>query len=396
MPRAIVLGAGVIGASAAVVARAAGFETRLIAETRMSDAAITSDPRFASAYAAASIVPHMVAGADVGRLYTLSRAVFEALRTAPAAGVRLRRHYEVWEEPAPEPAYLHALEGVITVAEARARGEPVPQRADAPQGRGWAFDCLFADMPLYRPWLDAVVARADIAVERRRLRADDVARLEADVVINALGVGSPELFPELGPGFIMRGLLLEFPSDKPLPAKASGQVVSYNYFPARACYPEPGGTRSGDVYCYPREKSVLCGGLRQPGRVDPVTGRFEGVPLEGPLVTLHGCQVPEAMLTLNRALFATLTGVRLGEEFRVLEGYRYLAGEPGAPKLILGPRQREGRLVVDAIGLGGAGVTLSWGVALEAVAQASAALGEPGADAAALGAQLGRFLAQRL
>lgn len=371
MARAVVLGAGVVGAATAIAAAAAGFETKLIAERRLSDPDAASDPRFASAFAAASIVPHHVHVDNLGEMFALSMRIFDTLRAAPDAGVDLRPHYEIWEEPAPLPAYAPYLRDRVDIADLD--GETLPRRPGAPGAFGYRFNALFADLERYRPWLDALLARAGAAPERMRLTPQAVADLQADVIFNCLGAGAHEVFPELPSGGVLRGLLLRFKTETPVVSPTHGGPISYNYTPTEDVFASPRGG-PGSLYFYPRRDSCIFGGVVQPGVIDPVTGAFEGAPLRGDTIDVNGAAVPRAMAELNAVLAGQLTTARPSGDYEVLVGYRYIYGTPESHRIHIAKRALDdGRVVIDCLGFAGGGVTLSWGGAAEAVALAMAA-----------------------
>ncbi len=377
MTSAIVLGAGVIGAATAIAARAAGFDVQIVADRRMSDGGISSDPEFASAYAAASITPHSVASPHIAEMFALSETVFEQIRSAdPSAGVSQRQHFELWEQPVRLPPYAPLLRNRIDIA--RLDAPPPIKRTGARTLSGYRFDSYFADMQPYRRWLDALIERAGVLFKRRRLSADIVGQHQADIVFNCLGVSAPRIFPELEPGFILRGVTLVFDTEAPLIATSSGAPVSYNYTPHTDIYPAPEGG-AGDLYFYPRQRSAVLGGLRQPAMFDPEQGRIDAMPMRGEVLSRDGVEFPRAMLEVNRELIEQLTGMRLGEEYRALVGYRYLLGTPDRPSLVVAPRERSKTALIDCLGFGGAGVTLAWGGAARAVSQARSLLNLDGA-----------------
>ena len=55
-----VLGGGILGLTSAIALKIAGYRVTVYTEKEISDPNATSDPLFASAYPAASVIPHTV------------------------------------------------------------------------------------------------------------------------------------------------------------------------------------------------------------------------------------------------------------------------------------------------------------------------------------------------
>lgn len=333
----------------------------MIGERRRSDADSRAVPAFASAHPAASIIPHNVGASAVGELVAGSERIFEALLAVPGAGVRQQRHlklFEVEDQVPPPPPGARELEVVDERSSDR-----FPRRPGVDRIFGHAFGCFFCNMPSYGPWLEATVERAGIPIVRRRLDPAALRELEGDLLVNCLGIGASTVFPEIGVGTVLRGILVESAFDLP-PAEP---IVSYNYTPRASELAYADGT-SADVYFYPRDGHCILGGTREPVRWDPRTGQVESLlPLTGPTIRIDGVDVPRPLIELNSELIEQLTGRRPKAPFRATVGLRHLAGSEGAPGFELGLREHEGRPVIDAFGFGGAGVTLSWGAALRVV-----------------------------
>ncbi len=166
-----VVGAGVVGLTAAVALTEAGHDVRVIA--RATGDATTS------AVAGAIWLPFEVGPADaVIRWATRTRVWLEELaRSIPAAGVDVLEVVHAEAADAPPPFWAAAVPAVQRVT------APFP---GAPAAYG--FRAPRVDPRLHLPWLTAQLARP--------IEIADVARLTAlpgDAVVNATGLGARAL-----------------------------------------------------------------------------------------------------------------------------------------------------------------------------------------------------------
>ena len=374
-PLVTVLGAGVMGCSIALALRSAGFAVRMRAQQQMSDPGATRDPCFASVYPVASVIPRSIPGEGVGGLLAESMAIFDELLTVLPAGVRRQRHFEVHERPFTPPDYARQFHDFAPLEEYRRA--PPPQRKDTPI-YGYTFQCLFADMERYAPWLESETARREIPIERSMLTPDNIP--QSDFIINCLGAGAARVFPALGPGFFYRGILLHVPH-----RTAPGNWASYNYTPLPSVYVNADGGEA-DLYFYPRDGHAVLGGTRQRGSIDPVSGAFvPDVPYAGETVEIAGIAVPLPVWEVNRALVENFAGARLTGPVTPKIGYRHAHGTKAAPEMVVDWRDGSSQSgIIDCLGFGGAGVTLSWGVALRVAELLAAETGRDPLTPAAL------------
>jgi len=363
--QAIVLGAGFIGSTIALCAKSAGYEVQIITEQQIKPADSNSDPRFASAYPAASILPHFSASEDNFRLMQDGQAVFAEIQKHADTGVRSQRHFDLWEEPFTQdlPYLKHCQDyqdigGFTDIA--------LPKRAGAQGLYGYGLTIFFADMPTYGKWIKKQIEEQDIKIIHQKLTSGSVADLKADIIFNCLGIGAPHVFPELGPGFVMRGILLRFPCDDIYAERNTKRPVSYNYIPEKNVYPSP-DSNPWDLYFFPRQTSIIIGGTRQIMIMDPDTGEVSGPSYPGETFSYHGIDIPKPILDLNRELILQMTGRALPETFEPLVGYRHLYGTPDKPELLIKARDTGYAPMIDCLGFGGSGVTLSWGTAKRAL-----------------------------
>jgi len=359
-PKAIVLGAGFIGLSVALCLYAAGYDVEIRAEKTIAPAHPGSDPRFASAFPAAAILPHFLPRDYLPELMHDSQRVFSAIQSMAGSGVRSQQHLELWEEFITDaPTYLQYFEDCRKISELDIT---IPKRPGVSEVYGYGFKIFFADMPSYGEWLKGLVAQQEIKVIQQTLDRHTVKSLEADVIVNCLGIGASQVFPEhLSPGFVSRGVLLKFECND-IYTERPGQPVSYYYTPKPDVY-------QGPLYFYPRERSAVIGGTQELRKIDPKTGQVLETPVE----------VPDAIEDINRELVFQLTGRELPKDYQRLVGYRHFGGTPGQQTLSVGRQQPHTHpIIIDCNGLGGYGVTLSWGVGIRALTIANEALFVPG------------------
>jgi D-amino-acid oxidase len=177
-------------------------------------------------------------------------------------------------------------------------------------------------MAVFLPWLESWCAAA--GVELTRARVDDLAAVDAGLVVVAAGLRSA-------------GLL-----DDPAPSPSRGQV---------ALLANPGLSRwivddehpDGMVYALPHPRWVVCGGT-------DVVGSWDTEP--DPRV--HEAIVSRVRSVVPELADAVVLGSRVGLR-------------PVAPSVRLARHPLGDREVVSNYGHGGAGVTLSWGCAAEVV-----------------------------
>jgi len=318
-PDVAVIGAGVCGLSAALALLQAGLTVTVYA---------TEPPhRTTSAAAGALWGPHLVGEDDrVGRWAAVTLRWFRELRGEPAAGISEIGGLVTSSAPADDkpPAF--------------ARGAGPASRCDVaelPAGyaSGWRYTAPVIAMPAYLDYLlELLLAKGGQLVLGQRLRslAQADALLRAPVIVNCTGIGARELVP-----------------DADLVPVRGQVVIAAN----------PGltdffvGEDAGQVtYMFPHGATVVLGGTQQhaawsmlpdPATAERIVGR---------------CAAVEPRLA-GAPVLAHRVGLR-----------------PVAPRVRLeaqaGPR---GSHVVHNYGHGGAGVTLSWGCALE-VAQVVAGL----------------------
>jgi D-amino-acid oxidase len=308
---ALVIGAGVVGLSAALRLQEAGFRVRLW----------TADPpeETTSAVAGAFWYPYRAyPEARVTAWGERTFRVLAALAEEPGSGVRMLPAEELFRAPAPDPPWAASVPGFR-----HARAEELP----AGYTDGYLFHAPLASMPVYLPWLAARFTAGGGVMERRRAASLAEARAACPLVVNCGGLGARALAGD--------------PSVLPI----RGQVVRVE---------NPGLERirldeyhpEGLVYVIPRGEDCILGGTAEESwdtTPDPATA--------------------ERILRCCTALEPALAGARV-------LGHR-VGLRPGRPEVRLEAEPfPDGTRVIHCYGHGGAGITLSWGCAEEVVALA--------------------------
>jgi D-amino-acid oxidase len=227
--------------------------------------------------------------------------VLAGLVAEPDTGVVVREGTEVFRAAQPDPWWVDAVPDLRRVHDLR-----------APYVDGWSFAAPVVEMPVYLAWLARRVDDLGGSVTRLAL-----AGLPAggDLVVNCAGLGA-------------RGLAVD-----PTVVPVRGQVVVVE---------QVGIDRwsldgAGPTYVVPRSRDIVVGGTDD----------------EGEWSRTPSPQVSDEILARATRLVPELAGARvLGTRV----GLR-----PVRPSVRL---ERDGR-VIHCYGVGGAGVTLSWGVAAE-------------------------------
>lgn len=262
-----------------------------------------------SAVAAAIWYPYRALPQDkVTAWSATSYAVFDALAdTDPESGVRMLAGTEVFASRQPEPWWRRAVPGLD-------RETTLP----AGYGDGWTFVTPVVEMPVYLPWLAGRVEELGGTITRMNLRELPSG---GDLVVNCSGLGARLLGAD-------RSVV-----------PVRGQVLHLEQVGLERWWLDG----AGPTYVVPRSRDIVVGGT-------DVEGEWSRTP---------SAEVADDIL--RRA-------TRLVPELRDARVLRHKVGlRPVRPAVRL---ERVGH-VVHCYGHGGAGVTLSWGVAEEVVALAT-------------------------
>lgn len=223
--RVIVVGAGVVGLSAAVRLLEGGHRVDVVARDLPLETT--------SAVAAAIWYPYRALPQDrVSAWGARSYEVFAALAGDPATGVRLVTGTEVHRTAQPDPWWSDAVPGL-------ARETALPDGyAD-----GWTFVTPVVEMPVYLAWLAGRVEELGGTLTRMNLTGLPEG---ADLVVNATGLGARHFGAD----------------DTVVPA--AGQVV-YVEQPGLERWWLDAGTPGAPTYVVPRSRDVVVGGTDMEG-----------------------------------------------------------------------------------------------------------------------------------
>lgn len=358
-PDVTIIGGGVNGMATALTLQLLGFDTVCYAEHLVNREA-PSDPRFASLYPAASVIPHSVSTRRMYELFRPSQQVFDFLYKQKVPAMQLHRHYEVHEFPVDDPPYADYLDAYERIDHSE---DPfIPRYSPGIPLSGWMFNCLVAEWPVYMDQLYQWYREAGGTIVQQKVNREDIKSLKSEIVINCTGIWGVELFDETEPPAIERGHLL-FVEDAPLIRHPDGPIISYNYTPETDVYCSPNGSPS-DVYFYPRSNGWIVGGSRQAGTVNGQNG-FAGKEHTESL-TVDGLSIPKAILKLNRKIVSHTYDRNMAyfSPASARVGYRFIK-DLDKEGLRMETSHKSGKTIIHNYGHGGAGVTLSWGCALE-------------------------------
>jgi D-amino-acid oxidase len=373
----LIVGGGVSGVTTGIVLLLLGYRTRIVCRHWLGDVDSTTgcysaEPRFASQYPAASIIPHSVKIEDEEWHLQTNLRLFDTLHFLGTAGVRKQRHYEIFEEPCVPESYATAMRDFCLIPNGEAAKCGAPQRDKVIEIFGWSFETLFAEMPRYRRFLTTLYLKLGGVVESGRFISEAVLNIErAETIINCGGAWGPRLWGDSASSRFVQGTLIRInPSGRIPRNRVTNEVFSYNYHPLRSVYASIAGA-SADVYFYPRADGWLLGGTRIESSVlsDQAIGFSDEVPpwsggnWNGPTVAVPKVgdpgkysHVPRPIVDLNRDLIRSLTGIDI-EDFpmEAMTGYRHKR-----ETVRLEVCDQISRRVIHNYGHGGAGVTLSW------------------------------------
>lgn len=373
-----ILGGGVIGTTTGILLNLHGIKTKIYTEY-MADGMSPLDktgspPELASIYAAASVIPHHVDHPKATDILDISQKFFHRLAFSAACGVRVQRHYEVFETPTETPEDRKIIKD-FTLLPSDGQGyltdENIPHREGAPGAWGWYFNGFFAEVPTYLQVLyDLYRASGGLFVQGKIKNQDEFLDIKSDVLINCAGRWSMEFFPEdkkntkILKGHLIRANIFHVPHDK------SNQYFSYNYLPTLDIYHQikKGEKTPADVYFYPRSDGWVFGGSSLEGY--PEVGeewRESDEQVVDPFKKPEwDISIPRPIWDLNRELIQDITGVDIAADkyssFPYF-GYRFVR----TPIRIEKGDSGQGKLLLHNYGHGGAGYTLSWGSAYEMV-----------------------------
>lgn len=306
-----VLGGGVIGLTTALLAQLRGFRVTIYAE-QPSNA--TTSFRAAASFKPVEVVYDAVThGMLLLSHEHLCRIVAEY--DASESGVWRHIHWEAASVPLEAPAYLTVMEGAEGFV-----------RPEVPGGYafGWRYRTFFMDASVYIPWLlERFLTRGGEVKPGTRLESlDRVLELPQELLANCTGLGAKRLFGDEE----MQGI--------------KGQVVVVE----RVAGMDWSISADG-FYVYPRLNDMILGGTKEPDvydeRVDP--------------------GVPDLLVRGNRRILPQLGQAQVRGTYAGLRPFRRTG-------IRLEVQDVGGKRIVHNYGHGGAGITLAWGSAEQALA----------------------------
>ncbi|MGD8748324.1 MAG: FAD-dependent oxidoreductase [Balneolaceae bacterium] len=359
---AIIIGGGISGFTTAFTLQSLGYSTTIYSDKFIGKIENRNRyPEFASLFPSASIIPHSVYADQLETLFSTSQSIFYELRKRSFPGITIHKHFEVFEFNPQKPDYCNWMPNFRPIE--GLDDEIVPHRTTHLPLYGWVFDCLFADWPLYYPALQNSYFKNGGRIIEKRLRPGDIPELPASIIINCSGSGSPALFNDPAKRqLLLRGHLLQ-KRDAPLITNSQNEIISYNYTPQSSIYSDLEGNPC-DIYCYPRKDGWYLGGSRQLGILDE-NGEWSGEDLQGPTCEINDYHLPRQIIELNREILRQSYGLTLDSSdlLAASAGFRYLRSKRNG--LRLEEETLSGKRIIHNYGHGGAGVTLSWGCAVE-------------------------------
>jgi len=362
-PSITIIGGGISGITTALTLQLLGYNTTCYAEYFVSDKA-PDDPRFASLYPAASVIPHSVSSPKTDILLKDSLQIFESLNNLNEPSVVQHQHFELFEFPIKDPPYASVVSDFKRIECTDSIAGPVPARPNAPSQYGWKFNCFVAEWPDYITTLYNTYTRSGGSLIQKKLTSSAIAELPDDIIVNCSGIWANQLFHDPEPLRISRGHLIHV-ADAPILKPENGIIPSYNYTPGQNIYSNSEGEAT-DVYFYPRSNGWIIGGSRQKNVLNEKESWKEPGSCE--LITINNIKLPRQIYDLNRKIIRETYGIDI-DKFSLLYpkvGYRYLRKFEGNG-LRLDTTEEYGKKIFHNYGHGGAGVTLSWGCALDIV-----------------------------
>lgn len=358
----IIIGSGVSGITTGLTLQLLGYDTEIYTDKIAKQTDKQSHPEFASLFPSASVIPHSVFSNHLEELFKQSQSFFYELRKRPFPGLTIHKHYEIFEFKADQPEYVNWMPN------ARDLDEPTPHLPDADEMYGWIFDCIFADWPLYFPALQNLYKQAGGKITIKKLSTDDIQHLPSSTIINCSGLGSSLLFDDPAPQLLFRGHLIHI-KDAPLITNDANEIISYNYTPEPSKYADSDGNAC-DIYCYPRKDGWILGGSRQAGTIT-ANGEWKGNEITSNCYEVKNIAFPSQIVDLNRKLIEQSFDISLNDFDTVTPsvGYRYIRNKNGG--LRLEEEVIKNKKIYHNYGHGGAGVTLSWGCAVQIASKIS-------------------------
>lgn len=308
-----VVGAGIIGLTAAWRLAEAGHEVRVLSAAPPGETT--------SVVAAAIWYPYLAFPQDlVTRWSEVGYQELMGLAAHPGTGVRMRWGRQLFRVPTADPWWRPAVPDLQRIPAA----ELPPSYVD-----GYRLQVPAVDTPRHLDWLTRQLDGHGVRIESRRLSTLDEA--PGDVVVNCTGLGSRELL-----------------GDSDL-TPVRGQVVVVEQFGLEEWTLDETGELT---YLAPREQTVVLGGTSQRGAGDLTPDPQTALEIVARCAALVPAAARARIVEHRVGLRPARTAVRLERDVLA-----------------------DGRPVVYCYGHGGSGVTMSYGCARDIVGLVGGALG---------------------
>lgn len=349
MAKITVLGGGISGITTGVVLELLGHDTSLYTMQRGDQCSASgSQSEFASSHPGGGIFPITVEKDNLHEMFKISQEFFELFWRHGVFGITKHQFQNISEKGLGQPSFLRDIEHFQWLDE----DEIEIKREEASKVEGYQFEMFLAEMQIYLGRLYELYEKVGGEVNIEELGKEEFLGREG-VGVNCTGYWSREMFNDKSLKAV-KGHLIH--SNCSIPRSRQENTFSYHYEPDLDME-HPG------VYCFPRNDRVIFGGSHLKGTPE-VGGKWNGEKEQ--CVEIQGKRVPERMLEINSEFLRQLTGERLDKNIEnIISGYR-----PFREDGIRVERENiGGDSVIHNYGHGGAGVTLSWGCAIEVAEQ---------------------------
>lgn len=346
-----IIGAGISGITTAVLLQAYGFDVTIYTKEHLFSG--TSNPKFASRFPSASIIPHSVSHRELNELFITSQSFFKKLLMSSFPGLTKHEHFELFAFDTEQPEYLSQMEDLKDFSNL----DWCPSHSEIDTKSGWGYTCLFADWNFYFPHLIKKFTSQNGCIVQQDVDINRLSDLNEDIIINCTGIGSNQLHNENERPLILKGHLLRVKNTPDLKSP-NGSTVSFNFSPGFNLYSDSNSTPL-DVYCYPRKNDWILGGSRFKGTLDKNNQWIPDDP--------DSESFPNQIESLNSDIIKNTFDIDL-QQFTEREhqySYRYVRKEKNG--LRIEKDEASKKPLIHNYAHGGAGVTLSWGCAFRCI-----------------------------